>query len=220
MTDQEFILHYLEQSKDLAADLRGQAAAIEDAIRILFEAWRDNRKVYIIGNGGSASTASHLAADLAKTINDAPGRKGIHALTPWDNVPNISAIVNDRPKEDYFNAWLDTFYEAGGVGIFLSVNGGAGSDFGGKWSQNLLKSAQWIKDAGGKTIAIAGGGPLLELVDVPILVEAKDQSLKTPLVESFQVVIHHLIVFCLKNKIKEYEEGKSGCRPPGCCHTD
>lgn len=208
MADQEFIFiyDYLKQSRGLIEDLKSQIDSIDKAIQVFFEAWSGRRKVYIMGNGGSASTASHLAADLAKTINDAPGKRGIQALTPWDNIPHISAIVNDRPKEDYFNAWLDTFYEDGGVGVFLSVNGGAGSDFGGQWSQNLLKSAQWIKDRGGKTLAMAGGGPLLDLVDVPILIDVQDKSLKTPLVESFQVLIHHLIVFCLKEKIKEFTE--------------
>ncbi|MEK9186566.1 MAG: hypothetical protein AAB885_03205, partial [Patescibacteria group bacterium] len=73
-----------------------------------------------------------------------------------------------------------------------------------KWSQNLLKGIQKIKDVGGQTIAIAGGGPLLEMVDAPIRI-VTNKELKTALVESFQVVIQHLIIFCLKNKIKEFE---------------
>jgi phosphoheptose isomerase len=207
-SDREFILNYLKHSRGISKKLEEQVINIEKATQLLFEAWQRNQKVYIMGNGGSASTASHLAADLAKTINDAPGKRGIHALTPWDNIPHISAIVNDRSKEDYFTAWLDTFYEGGRIGVGLSVHGGQGSDFGGKWSQNLLKGMQKIKDVGGQTIGIAGGGPLLEMVTVPLLIPVEDTSLKTPLVESFQVVIHHLIIFLLKKKIQEHQ--KSG----------
>ena len=176
---------------------------IKNAIDELFLAWQSNLPVFILGNGGSASTASHFAADLSKTANDKPGRRGFRALTPWDNIPLISAIVNDRPKEDFFTAWLDTHYEPHGLGIGITVHGGSGSDVGGQWSQNLLKGLQYIKDRGGKTIGLSGfdGGPMKNLVDISIVVPAYS----TPLVESFHVVLHHLIVFRLKEMIAEYD---------------
>jgi len=181
---------------------------LDQAIELLFQAWKDGRWVYIMGNGGSASTATHMAGDLAKTINDTPGAAGIKALTPWDNTPHISAIVNDRPKEDYFTAWLDTFYEQGGVGIGISVHGGSGTDFGGAWSQNLLKGLQYIKDRGGKTIGLSGydGGPMTTLVDIGIVVPAQS----TAIVEGMHVVLHHLIVFGLKEKIHQHKNTMYG----------
>ena len=181
---------------------------LDQAIELLFQAWRDGRWVYILGNGGSASTATHMACDLSKAIDDTPGGRGLKTITPWDNIPLISAIVNDRPKEDYFNAWLDTFYEHGGVGIGISVHGGSGTDFGGQWSQNLLKGLQYIKDRGGKTIGLSGfdGGPMTTLVDIGIVVPAQS----TPIVEGMHVVLHHLIVFGLKEKIRQYKNAIYG----------
>lgn len=206
MDDSEFIKCFFENFGYAGKHLFvKQKQEIESAIGILFDAWEKNSAVFIMGNGGSESTAKHFAADLAKTINDQPGARGIRAFTPWDNDPLISAIVNDRPKEDLFTAWLDTFYEEGGIGIGISVHGGSGSDVGGKWSQNLLKSLQFIKDRGGRIIGMSGydGGPMKNLADVPIVVPVFEKSLGSPIVESWHVALHHLMAFALKRKIQE-----------------
>lgn len=210
METKEFIRRYFKNSKEVIDALEKQEDKIEKIVDILFEAWRMGRGVYVLGNGGSASTASHFAADLAKTINDMPGKRGMKALTPWDNIPLISAIVNDRPKEDYFTAWLDTYYEPGGVGIGISVHGGSGTDFGGQWSQNIPKGLQYIKDRAGVTIGLSGfdGGPMAKMADVAVVVPVTEKDIGTPLVESFHVVLHHLIVFRLKELISETSSAK------------
>lgn len=205
MNTSEYILRFFKNSRDVIDALEKQEAKISQMVQIMFDAWRMGRGIYILGNGGSASTASHLAADLAKTINDVPGNRGMKALTPWDNIPHISAIVNDRPKEDFFTAWLDTYYEIGGVGMGISVHGGSGTDFGGKWSQNLLKGLQYIKDRQGETLGLSGfdGGPMAKMVDAAVVVPVAEKDLGTPLVEAFHVIVTHLVVFRLKEMIKE-----------------
>lgn len=209
MDSREYILRFFKNSRDVIDALEKQEAKISQMVQIMFDAWRMGRGIYILGNGGSASTASHLAADLAKTINDVPGNRGMKALTPWDNIPHISAIVNDRPKEDFFTAWLDTYYEIGGVGMGISVHGGSGTDFGGKWSQNLLKGLQYIKDRRGETLGLSGfdGGPMAKMVDAAVVVPVAEKDLGTPLVEAFHVVVTHLVVFRLKEMIKEMKGG-------------
>ena len=210
METKEFIGRYFQNARLIIDELEKQTDQIEKIVKILFDAWKTGSPVYILGNGGSASTASHLAADLVKTINDVPGKRGIRAITPWDNTPLISAIVNDRPKEDYFAAWLDTFLidrdeaQYTPVGVGISVHGGSGTDFGGKWSQNLLKGLQYVRDRGGLTIGLSGfdGGPMAKMVDAAVVVPVTERDLGTPLVESFHVVVHHLIVFRLKEMIK------------------
>lgn len=209
MATREFVSRFFKNSRAVIDELEKQEEQISRIVNILYNAWRNGSHVCIMGNGGSASTASHFAADLAKTINDVPGSRGIRALTPWDNIPNISAIVNDRPKEDYFTAWLNTFYEKGDVGIGISVHGGSGSDVGGKWSQNLLKGLQYIKDSGGLVIGFSGfdGGPMAKMADVALVVPVAENDLGTPLVESFHVVLGHLITFRLKEVIRNiYDE--------------
>lgn len=220
MTYREFISSYYSEADRVLWKLKTlQLLNFEKAIDLLFGAWKNGQSVYVMGNGGSGSTASHLVADLAKTIVNGTNLTGLNAESP-DNIPLMSAIRNDCPKEEYFIEWLKPKFSAnrvGTIGVFLSVNGGEGADRGGKYSQDLLAAADFMKKNGAKTIAIAGGGPLLKMVDVPICIAVKEQSLKTPLVESFQVLIHHLLVFALKKNIKEYQE-----QPDygSCCHGD
>src|SRR3989338_11548378 len=125
-----------------------------------------------------------------------------------DNIPLASAITNDRGWENLYVSQLETFYKPGDVGIGISVHGGSGKDIGGQWSQNLLKGLQYIKDRGGKTIGLSGfdGGPMTTLVDIGIVVPAQS----TPIVEGMHVVLHHLIVFGLKEKIRQYKNAIYG----------
>lgn len=175
-------------------------ADIERAIEILHTAWKEDRQVFVMGNGGSASTATHLAGDLAKTINDRPGARAIRALALVDNIPLASAATNDRGWDNLYVSQLETFYRPGDVGIGISVHGGSGKDIAGQWSQNVLKGLQYIKDRGGKTIGLSGfdGGPMAKMVDAPLVVRADS----TALVEGFHVVLHHLIVFRLKQMLE------------------
>ena len=171
---------------------------------MLFEVWKEGKWVYIMGNGGSASTATHFVADLAKTICEKPEDRGIRAMSLVDNIPLISALVNDWGWDNIYTNQLATYYVEGGVGIGISVHGGSGTDLAGEWSQNLLKGLQYIKDRGGKTIGLSGfdGGPMKNLCDIGIVVPENS----TPLVESFHVVLQHLIVFGLKEKIHAYNK--------------
>jgi len=196
-TDREYIEGFLTDVEKISREVSRDD--IERVIQTLFEAWKENRQVFVMGNGGSASTATHLVSDLVKTINDKPGARGIRAMALVDNIPLASAITNDRGWENLYVSQLETFYQRGDVGIGISVHGGSGKDIGGQWSQNLLKGLQYIKDRGGRTIGLSGfdGGPMAKLVDAPVVVRADS----TPLVEGFHVVLHHLIVFRLKELI-------------------
>ena len=195
--DREYIEGFLADVEKISREVSRDD--IERVIQTLFEAWKENRQVFVMGNGGSASTATHLVSDLVKTINDKPGARGIRAMALVDNIPLASAITNDRGWENLYVSQLETFYQRGDVGIGISVHGGSGKDIGGQWSQNLLKGLQYIKDRGGRTIGLSGfdGGPMAKLVDAPVVVRADS----TPLVEGFHVVLHHLIVFRLKELI-------------------
>ncbi len=195
-----FASPFLSQVEAAASRVKAEYAhELDEAINVLFRAWKENRWVFIMGNGGSASTATHLASDLAKTICETPQDKGLKAMALVDNIPLVSAMTNDWGWENLYENQLKTYYEHGGVGIGISVHGGSGSDVAGQWSQNLMKGLQYIKDRGGPTIGLSGfdGGPMKNLVDVGIVVPVDS----TPIVEGMHVGLHHLIVFGLKQKI-------------------
>lgn len=208
VTEFSYANNFLQELEKVSTKIKVHySEKLDQAIEVLFQAWQNGQWVYIMGNGGSASTATHLAADLAKTICAEPSDRGLRAMALVDNIPLVSALTNDWGWENIYVNQLSTYYVEGGVGIGISVHGGSGTDIAGKWSQNLLKGLQYIKDRGGKTIGLSGfdGGPMKDLVDVGIVVPAES----TPLVEGLHVVLHHLVVFGLKEKINEYKKTRN-----------
>lgn len=195
-------LDYIER---FLADLGQEADTIavrdiDAVIELLYEAWQQGNRVFICGNGGSASTATHFTCDLAKTTI-VPGRKRfkVHCLN--DNVPLVSALTNDEGFDNLYTEQLMSWFEKGDVVICISVHGGAGQDKAGLWSQNLLKAMKYAQDNGGKAIGFSGfdGGPMKQLADACIIVPADS----TPQVESFHVVLEHLVCSRLREKITE-----------------
>lgn len=204
MNEKTYPYRFLEKTADIATAMKVMySQKLDQAIEVLFEAWLSGRWVYVMGNGGSASTATHLAADLTKTICHTPEDRGLKTLALVDNIPLVSATVNDWGWDNVYVQQLKTLYVDGGIGIAFSVHGGSGRDTSGQWSQNVLKGLQYIKDRGGKTIGFSGfdGGPMKELADIGIVVPANS----TPIVEGMHVVLHHLVVFGLKEKIAAHK---------------
>ncbi len=175
---------------------------IDRAIELLFSAWKDDRTVFIMGNGGSASTATHFACDLSKcTIVE--GKKRFRAICLNDNIPLMSALVNDEGFDNLYSEQLKNLMRSGDLLIGISVHGGSGKDKAGLWSQNLLKAMNLTKEFyGGTTIGVSGfdGGAMKELADACIVVPFES----TPQVESFHLALEHLICSCLKEKIKSH----------------
>ena len=197
MQNREYIQTYLAEVGRICDTISQES--IDRAIETLFKAWKEGRTVFIMGNGGSASTATHFAADLVKqtAIGESVPRFRVMSLS--DNVPLVSALTNDDGWENLYLEQLKSFARPGDVGIGISVHGGSGKDKAGAWSQNLLKGLAYLKSFGGQTIGLIGfdGGPMRDLVDVPIIVPANS----TPQVEGFHVVLHHLITFRLRELI-------------------
>jgi D-sedoheptulose 7-phosphate isomerase len=200
MENGEYIERYLDGIVQIAA--RIDRTAIDRAIELLYAAWRRGNTIFTCGNGGSAGTAQHLAADLFKcTI--APGRPRLRAVSLVDNVPLVSALTNDDGWEAIYIRQLETLFRSGDVLVAISVHGGTGRDRAGQWSQNLLRAVEYVRTQGGAALGLAGfdGGALRELCDVCIVVPYDT----TPHVESFHVVLHHLLTFCLAEKIRASE---------------
>jgi D-sedoheptulose 7-phosphate isomerase len=196
MDSKTYIQKYMDDVCRIARTV--SSPDIEKVIDILFEAWRQDKQVFTCGNGGSASTATHFACDLAKTVGS-EGKRPFRAECLNDNVPLVLALVNDNGFDNLFYEQLKTKFNPGDVVICLSVHGGAGKDKAGQWSQNLLKAMIYARDNGGKSIGFSGfdGGPMKEIADACIVVPANS----TPLVESFHLVLEHLLIFRLKEMI-------------------
>ena len=198
MKNKNFIQDYLSEVKKIAETI--SIVDIDKAVELLFQVWRNGNQVFICGNGGSASTATHFACDLSKaTIIDNKKRFMVSCLN--DNVPLVSALTNDDGFDNLYYEQLKSRFQKGDVLICISVHGGAGSDKAGLWSQNLLKAMKYAQEKGGKAIGFSGfdGGPMKEMADACVVVPVNS----TPQVESFHLALEHLICGCLRQKIEE-----------------
>ena len=179
---------YLEKVSKVSNDLKKQGHILVDIFNVLESAREQGRQVFICGNGGSAGTANHMKADLFKI-------GGIKAISLNENMSLATAIINDNGWEHLYTDQLKRLFNEGDILITISVHGGSGSDKAGLWSQNLMKAIKYVKENNGITIGLSGfdGGAMKEECDYCIVIPVNS----TPLVESFHVVVHHLIAFDL-----------------------
>lgn len=176
---------------------------IENIVQVLFEAWKKDARIFIMGNGGSASTAAHFACDLAKATI-AKGKRRFKVQSLVDNIPLVSAWTNDHGFGSIFAEQLEPWLEAGDVLIGVSVHGGSGSGEAGPWSQNLVRAARLARQRGAKVIGLSGfdGGVLKETADACVVIPVTAEPFGTPLVESLHVAVHHLICLVLRQRIE------------------
>ena len=98
---------------------------ISRAVDALYEVWRDGRTMFTVGNGGSASTASHFASDLNK-MTIVPGHHRVRALSLVDNIPLVSALTNDDGWENIFVEQLRNLFQPGDMVDVIGISKGKG----------------------------------------------------------------------------------------------
>ena len=149
---------------------------------LLFRAYQNDKQVFVIGNGGSASTASHMAADLAKnTIGPNMRRFRIHSLN--DNISLVTALANDIGYDHIFSEQLENSVRAGDVLIVISGSGN---------SRNVLNAMRYARRQSAQVVALLGfdGGAAIELADITVLVQSRDYGI----VEDMHLVVNHILV--------------------------
>jgi D-sedoheptulose 7-phosphate isomerase len=176
---------------------------ISRAADVLFDTWQRRGTVFLMGNGGSASTATHFACDLAK-VTIVPGKPRLKVISLVDNIPLVSAWANDSGFDTIFVEQLEPWLAAGDTLIGLSVHGGSKRSDGSSWSQNLGRAMALAKERGAHTVGLSGfeGGALKEVSEVCVVVPIASEPLGTPIVEAFHVVLHHLLTTALKRRIE------------------
>ena len=189
---------YLRETQRVLSELSSES--VRKVVSMLLEAWAKRKQVFIFGNGGSASTASHLANDLSKaTIVAGQPRMRVLALT--DNISIITAWANDHSYESIFKEQLENLLESGDVVLGISASGN---------SPNVLQALTFARERGAITIAWSGlsGGKLRGLVDLCLHAPTEDVGI----IESAHLVLDHLITQELRRKIQVRSiEMKSNC---------
>lgn len=175
----------------------------QDIVKTLLDCWRKRGTIFTIGCGGSASTASHFAADLAKaTITK--GKPRLKAIALVDNIPLVSAWTNDSGWESVFAEQLEPWLTKKDVLVCFSVHGGRGKGDAGPWSENLVAAMKLAKERKAKIIGFSGfdGGEIKKMADFCIIIPNRSKVYGTPLIEAMHAVIHHGLIFELKERIK------------------
>src|SRR5271157_2075015 len=116
----QWIHHYLAAQKAALDSIPAQTVA--ELIETFRAALREDRQIFVFGNGGSAANASHFATDLGKGASDKLGRRfrilSLNANTSW-----ITALANDYAYEDIFTGQLQNFGKPGDLAFGFSVSG-------------------------------------------------------------------------------------------------
>ena len=166
-------------------------AEIDELARILLHAYQEHRTVFLFGNGGSASLASHLACDLAKgTVVRGSARFRVLALT--DNVPLMTAWANDSHYHDIFAEQLRNFIEPDDVAFAISGSGN---------SPNVVNGLQAAREAGAFNIGLTGyeGGKMKALCNHCVVVPSDNMQV----IEDLHLSISHCVFSVVRNEIRQ-----------------
>ncbi len=166
---------------------------ISATVSILYEARLANRQVFIMGNGGSASTATHFVCDLAKNTRK-PGWPDFRVLGLSDNMALVSAYANDEGYENVFARQLASFVQSGDVVIGISTSGK---------SANVLEAVKLANERGATTIGFTGfdGGELASLANLNVHVPSDCIEQ----VEDVHLMLEHLICTVLRERTQQAE---------------
>ncbi|MGH7824076.1 MAG: D-sedoheptulose-7-phosphate isomerase [Candidatus Binatia bacterium] len=160
---------------------------VEQVFHTLRQARDRKAMIYLAGNGGSASTASHWANDLGKATKTS-GQLPIRVVSLTDNVSWLTALANDEGYERSFSGQLENFARPGDVLVVISASGN---------SPNLIRAVEMARASGVVTIGFLGfdGGALKTMVDERLLLPTSKGAYG--LVESAQGLLCHLLTACL-----------------------
>ena len=196
-----FSKEFLNKASAVCAAL--DDAAIERMAALLATVRERDGRVFFIGSGGGAGHASHATCDFRKLA-------AMQAICPTDNVSELTARINDEGWENSISANL----EASGIGpkdaVFVFSVGGGNEQK--NISANLVNAVRAARKAGAAVLGVVGreGGFTAENADACVVVPTVDSNLVTPLAESFQAVVWHLLVShpLLKKQTAKWEGTK------------
>lgn len=176
-----FAASYIRRNERLLASLNPRHIA--SVVTLIRDAGDSGKRIFAIGNGGSASTASHFVNDLGKGASI--GREPRFKVIPLtDNVEWMTALSNDLSYDDVFVEQMKNFAEPGDVLLAISGSGN---------SENVLRAVRFANRLGCHTVGFAGfdGGKLKDVARQCIVVESDHMGT----VEDMHMVLQHVICY-------------------------
>jgi D-sedoheptulose 7-phosphate isomerase len=177
----EWITSYIRAQKAALDSISVQG--VSELISELHTALKNDRQVFVFGNGGSAANASHFATDLGKGASDKLAKR-FRILSLTDNVSWLTALGNDYAYEDVFVGQLRNYGKAGDLALGISVSGN---------SPNCVNALEWAKENRLQTIALVGAkkGRMAEIADRVMVINDTHYGR----VEDAQMGICHMLCY-------------------------
>jgi len=171
---------------------------VEQVVDVLHEAYVQQRRVFLFGNGGSAALASHFACDLGKgTATPGASQKRFRVLSLTDNVPLITAWANDSSYDQVFAEQLRNFVQPGDVAFGISGSGN---------SPNVLLGLEAARESGSITVGLTGfkGGKMPQYCDFCIVIPSDNMQI----IEDLQLGITHAVFSVMRHRITQEVMGE------------
>ena len=167
------------------------AIQLSDLADVLWTAYQQGRRIYVIGNGGSAATASHYVCDFGKGAA-VPGEKRLKIMSLTDNVSHMTAISNDLSYADVFKEQLENFLEPKDVVIAISASGN---------SSNVVTAVAYANEIGAVTVGILGfdGGKLQQMAQHSLVID----NFNYGQVEDAHLILGHVLSQYFRTLIQE-----------------
>ncbi|MBU0762100.1 MAG: SIS domain-containing protein [Candidatus Altiarchaeota archaeon] len=171
---------YLKELKELFERL--DLDPFEKIVKMILKAYDERKNIFVMGNGGSGSTASHFACDINKGCCFDLEKK-FKMICLNDSLPTLLALSNDASFDLVFVEQMKNFFNKGDLVIGISGSGN---------SQNVLNAIDYAKKNGGITMGLSGfsGGKLSQMVDIPFVAAIDDMQK----VEDIHMIVVHMIM--------------------------
>jgi len=180
--------HFTEHAR-VVADLAPLSATLAEAGSLCARALGDGRRIFLCGNGGSASDAQHIAAELVgRFVAD---RRALPALALTTDTSALTAIANDYGYDHVFVRQLEGLGAAGDILVAISTSG---------HSANVNLAAQRARDMGISVIGFSGkdGGKLVELADLSLVVPSQT----TARIQECHILMGHLLCALIEQALE------------------
>jgi D-sedoheptulose 7-phosphate isomerase len=190
---ERYVRDYLNMLKDLLDAVNTRE--VEEVVSLLFDAYQNDRRLVLCGNGGSGATSSHLVCDFQKNIL-LDGGKAFEVVALTDSPALLSAWSNDTHFENVFAGQARTWLRRGDVLIAISGSGN---------SPNVLKAVEVANEVGATSIGFCGygGGKLAKLASRSIVVDKRNMQQ----VEDLHMILGHVLFSALRDRIKGLLKG-------------
>jgi D-sedoheptulose 7-phosphate isomerase len=178
------INHYLSAFKTVIDNFPTED--LETFLSVLGNAREREAAIFICGNGGSWTTASHMVSDFGKNTR-MPDKKRMIVVGLGDNIPTLTAYANDEGYDWVFAEPALSLMKPGDVLIAISGSGN---------SPNVLKAVEVANEVGGTSLGLTGfgGGKLKDLVDYALVVPSDSMEM----IEDFHLIVDHILTICLR----------------------